>query len=100
LGLIHGKMVIEARQRGSNKGDAVGAFLSEPPFQGLVPLFAGDDVTDEDAFRVVNELKGISIKIGPGETLAAYRLPDTAAFLAWLAELSATDAEDGSGAGE
>jgi trehalose 6-phosphate phosphatase len=82
--LVKGKMVIEARPMGGDKGTAVADFMSERPFSGRRPFFAGDDVTDEDAFRVVNDLDGFTLKIGNGESLAHFRLADTAAFLRWL----------------
>jgi trehalose 6-phosphate phosphatase len=84
--LVRGKMVVEARPAGGDKGMAVADFMMEPPFAGRQPLFAGDDVTDEDAFEVVNRRGGLTLKIGPGETCAQYRIADTASFLAWLAE--------------
>lgn len=82
--LIRGKMVIEAKGSSANKGGAVLDFLSEPPFEGRIPFFAGDDVTDEDAFVAVNARKGITVKIGAGETAATYRAADTKEFLDWL----------------
>jgi trehalose 6-phosphate phosphatase len=36
-------------------------------------LYVGDDVTDESAFEVLGE-RDVSVKVGPGETHAAYRL--------------------------
>lgn len=82
--IVRGKMVVEAKGSNANKGGAILDFLAEPPFQGRKPFFAGDDVTDEDAFTAVNAQGGITVKIGPGETAATYRAADTAAFLDWL----------------
>ena len=82
--LMRGKMVIEARKKGASKGSALADFLSEPPFIDRIPVFAGDDVTDEDAFAEVNARGGVSIKVGEGETLAHYRSASTEEFLSWL----------------
>ena len=41
-------------------------------------------MTDEFGFRVINRLGGHSVKIGPGETAARWRLADPAAAKAWL----------------
>jgi trehalose 6-phosphate phosphatase len=84
-----GKMVVEVKAIGGNKGAAVADFLKEEPFAGRRAVFAGDDVTDEDAFVLVNARDGISIKVGPGATNAAYRSSGTAEFLDWLRRLPA-----------
>lgn len=86
--VLHGKMIVEAKAESSNKGSAINAFLAEPPFIGRTPFFAGDDVTDEDAFAVVNARRGITVKIGPGPTLAHYHARTTSEFLDWLQCLS------------
>ncbi len=88
--LVRGKMVVEARPSGGDKGTAVAEFMTEAPFAGRRPLFVGDDVTDEDAFEVVNRLGGLTLKIGPGKTHAQHRVADTAAFLAWLDDIADT----------
>jgi trehalose 6-phosphate phosphatase len=82
-----GKMVVEVKAIGGNKGAAVADFLKEEPFAGRRAVFAGDDVTDEDAFILVNARNGISIKVGPGATNAIYRSSGTAEFLDWLRRL-------------
>jgi trehalose 6-phosphate phosphatase len=83
--LMRGKMVIEAKSAATHKGHAIEAFLNELPFKGRVPVVAGDDRTDEDAFVTVNRLGGVSIKIGDDPTAATFRLPNAAAFRSWLA---------------
>jgi len=87
--LKRGKMVVEAKAIGGSKGAAIADYLRESPFQGRQAVFAGDDITDEDAFIVVNARNGISIKVGPGETNATYRANGTNEFLAWLRQLPA-----------
>lgn len=84
LALQQGKMVLELKPAGIDKGTAIEAFLGEAPFRGRVPVFIGDDVTDEDGFRTVNALGGHSVKVGPGETAARFRLHDVDQVLDWL----------------
>lgn len=85
LCLQSGKRVVEIKPRGADKGRAIEAFMGEPPFRGRFPVFIGDDRTDEHGFAMVNRLGGLSIKVGPGRTLARQRLPHVAAVRAWLA---------------
>jgi trehalose 6-phosphate phosphatase len=87
--LKRGKMVVEAKAVGGNKGAAIADYLNEKPFAGRRAVFAGDDVTDEDAFILVNARDGVSIKVGPGDTHATYRAAGTGEFLAWLRQLPA-----------
>ena len=81
-----GKMVAELKLAGHDKGRAIEAFMKEKPFAGRIPVFLGDDLTDEDGFRVVQRLGGHAIKIGSGPTAAAWRLLNPAAARAWLKE--------------
>jgi len=68
-----------------NKGLAIAAFLTEPPFRGRCPVFVGDDVTDEDGFSEVRRQGGIAVRVGAiCRTAATYSLPSVAAVLAWL----------------
>lgn len=74
--LVPGKMVLEARPSAFDKGAALRAFMKEEPFAGRVPIFIGDDVTDEDAFLAAQELGGVGIKLGSGQTHARMRIAD------------------------
>jgi trehalose 6-phosphate phosphatase len=94
LRLVHGKMVFEILQRGGDKGSVIEAFLSEPPFFGRKPIFAGDDVTDESGFASINALDGISIKIGAGETAARFRARDVGELHGWLSKLAGETLQD------
>ena len=82
--LLHGKFVFEVKPSGVNKGIAIDAFMREAPFAGRVPVFAGDDTTDETGFAVVQPRGGIAVKVGPGPTQALHRLDSTRAVFEWL----------------
>jgi trehalose 6-phosphate phosphatase len=72
--MASGKMVLEIRPNVDfNKGKAVRQILETFSSLDVLPIYMGDDQTDEDAFR---ELKGhgISVFVGPGS------LPSTAGF--------------------
>ena len=84
-----GKMVVEIKPRGASKAKAIERFMGMAPFQGRTPLFVGDDLTDESAFRIVNAMNGITIKIGTGATHASWRLADPPALVEWLSSLLA-----------
>ncbi len=85
LRVVSGKMVVEIQPCGADKGRAVAAFMAEAPFRGRRPFVAGDDVTDEDGFRMANELGGISLRVGDSrESAARCRLPSVAALRRWL----------------
>jgi trehalose 6-phosphate phosphatase len=84
LHLIDGKMVLEVKPDHVNKGRAIAQLMETALFQGRIPVFAGDDRTDEDGFRIVNAMKGVTIKVGQGETGAAHRIASVDALLSWL----------------
>jgi len=79
-----GKRVVELKPAGRDKGGAVEEFMREAPFRGRPPVFVGDDRTDEYGFRMVNRLRGYSVKVGQGRSAARWRLRDVRAVRAWL----------------
>ncbi|HKE95782.1 MAG TPA: trehalose-phosphatase, partial [Povalibacter sp.] len=82
------KSVLEIRPAGYSKGGAIATFMHEPPFLGRMPLFIGDDVTDEAGFVVVNGLGGVSIRVGDVAASAAqYHLAGVDEVVHWLATL-------------
>lgn len=81
---IDGKGILELAVVQADKGAALDVLRRRAGATGV--LFIGDDVTDEHAFR---RLRGtdVGIKVGPGETAAAYRVADPRAVAAVLTEL-------------
>jgi trehalose 6-phosphate phosphatase len=84
LAVVEGKMVIELMPRSGGKGRAIVEFLADTPFRGRLPVFIGDDTTDEDGFAAVNQLGGISIHVGGGTTIARHSLATVGDVWAWL----------------
>ncbi|HLN47999.1 MAG TPA: trehalose-phosphatase [Steroidobacteraceae bacterium] len=83
-----GNMVLEIMPRGFNKGAAVKAFMRERPFSGRRPIFVGDDLTDQGAFRVAEDQGGHSIAVGD-RVQGQYRIDDSAAVRSWLRGIAA-----------
>lgn len=86
--LLEGRKVLELRPRGMTKADAIRAFLAEPPFARRLPIFIGDDVTDEEALADVQRMGGLGVAVGD-RVDAMMRLSgprDVRAFLEDLAE--------------
>lgn len=80
-----GHMVVELRTPGPSKGDSLRQFMAGPPFSGSIPVFVGDDLTDEPAFRAAATLGGFGVLVGPARpTAARWRMADVNAVLAWL----------------
>ena len=80
-----GSGVVELLARTASKGDALLALARRLDRSPIV--FLGDDVTDEDAFRVMAD-HDVSVRVGPGDSAARYRLADTDAVAELLDRLS------------
>jgi len=87
LQLCFGKKVFEIRPKSRmNKGTAVSFLLSKAKRKGMLPIYIGDDRTDEDAFRVLKR-KGITISVGesdPVNSSAQYYVGDPSEVFQFL----------------
>jgi trehalose 6-phosphate phosphatase len=82
--VLHGKMVVELKPAGIDKGGAIDTLMRGPPFARRTPLFAGDDITDEAGFAVVRRLGGIGLLVGKRPSAATVSVAGPAALRCWL----------------
>jgi trehalose 6-phosphate phosphatase len=61
--ILPGKEMLELKRAGINKGEAVRHLMTMPPFAGRMPVFIGDDVTDESVFAVMSDMGGESFSV-------------------------------------
>ncbi|MBN1374700.1 MAG: trehalose-phosphatase [Dehalococcoidia bacterium] len=89
-----GKKVNEIRPAVEwNKGKAVSLIFDKYTRSArkgsVLPIYLGDDLTDEDAFKTVNDLGGISILVGDTcqSSAAGYYLNSTSEVNSFLSEM-------------
>ena len=90
-----GKMVLELKPHRPNKRTVVKDFMAEAPFRDRVPVFIGDDITDEDGFAAAQSYGGAAIVVGlereTGRTSTAqYGLSGVRELHRWLEALCDT----------
>ncbi len=104
LRVVPGKMILELRPDVDwDKGKALLALMdsSHLDARNVVPVYIGDDTTDEDAFRAIAD-RGVGVVVEgerSGPTAASYSLRDTrevAAFLDRLVDFCGESEVDGS----
>lgn len=61
--LVPAHAAVELRPLGADKGGAVQRLMQTAPFAGRVPVFLGDDVTDEDGIAAAVALGGIGFRV-------------------------------------
>lgn len=94
LTIREGKNVLEFSVRSTTKGEAVEHLRQYTSADAV--FYAGDDVTDEDAFAALNA-DDLGLKSGDGPTLANFRVPgpaQVARTLALLADLREGDVHE------
>ena len=83
--LLQAHMLWEVRPRGADKGKAVVAVMDHPPFRGRLPVFIGDDVTDEDAIAAAAAMGGAGLRVQDV-------FSDAAGVRAWLQAVASNGA--------
>jgi trehalose 6-phosphate phosphatase len=63
LEILPGKLVIEIKPGGYDKGTGLREMMSVPPFTGRRPIFIGDDITDNAAFAVLPDFGGTGFSV-------------------------------------
>lgn len=93
-----GKAVVELRPAVPWDKGSVVRLLVEDVGRGWLPVYVGDDTTDEDAFRALADVGGLGVRVGDEPTAASYRIPDPTAverLLSWLADDGLAALRDG-----
>lgn len=85
LTIREGKNVLEFSVRSTTKGEAIEHLRRYTRADAV--FYAGDDVTDEDAFAALGP-DDLGVKSGPGATLAAFRVPGPAEIARVLTTLA------------
>jgi trehalose 6-phosphate phosphatase len=88
LKVLHGKMVVEALPKIATKAHAVRSLRAHAAIDA-VPVYFGDDLTDEDAFAALGD-EGISVLVGSTRASAArYRVDNPAVVVRTLESIVA-----------
>lgn len=83
--LLDSHLCFDVRARHANKGKVVERFMTLAPFAGRVPVYIGDDWTDEDGFDAALGHGGRAIRIGvPRPTLATETMASPQELRRWL----------------
>lgn len=62
--VLPGKCVCEIKHSGFTKATGVQELMTHAPFKGRLPLFIGDDVTDESVFGIMPDFDGLAFSVG------------------------------------
>jgi trehalose 6-phosphate phosphatase len=94
--ILPGKLVVDVKPVGINKGSAVSELMQYPPFRGRKPIFIGDDTTDVPVFRIIPEFGGHAYSVGGIVADVDGHFDTPEAVRSWLTRI----ASEGAGAAE
>ena len=61
--VLPARMAYEVKPKSSSKGRAVALLMETEPFAGRMPVFVGDDVTDEEGMSMARKLGGFGMRV-------------------------------------
>jgi len=88
LHIERNKMIVEVMRGGIDKGAGIEALMARAPFTGRIPVFVGDDATDEKGFAAMARLGGMAFSVGRDYPALTGIFPTPAAFRATLQALA------------
>lgn len=95
LEVLPGKLVVEIKPGGYDKGTGLREMMGAETFKGRRPIFIGDDVTDNAAFAALPEFDGIGFSVGGIVKGATYNFDGPQDVRAWLQRLAGLDRMEG-----
>lgn len=91
--IIDARLAFEIKRRGFDKGSAINRFLARAPFAGRVPIFVGDDGTDEAGFAAVVQRRGFAYSVGQARPGVSGVFSEPSTVRGWLADSAARMAQ-------
>lgn len=87
--IVDSRLAFEIKGGGFDKGSAINRFLARSPFVGRVPIFVGDDGTDEAGFAAVVERHGVAYSVGQFRPGVSGVFSEPSMVRGWLARSAA-----------
>ncbi len=90
--ILKGKLVVEVKPAGINKGIAVSELMRQAPFADRRPIFIGDDTTDLPVFGIMPKFGGQAYSVGGIVADVDGHFEGPKSVRAWLARVAAEGA--------
>jgi trehalose 6-phosphate phosphatase len=87
--IVDSRLAFEIKGCGFDKGSAINRFLARAPFAGRVPMFVGDDGTDEAGFAAVVQRHGAAYSVGQVRPGVSGVFSEPSMVRGWLAHSAA-----------
>jgi trehalose 6-phosphate phosphatase len=90
--ILQGKLVVDIKPAGINKGIAVSDLMRQAPFAGRLPIFIGDDTTDLPVFSTIPKFGGQAYSVGGIVAKVDGHFDRPATVRSWLARIATQSA--------